>query len=110
MQEIQYTREELKRMYTKEQLAEMDRLMKGTKDWNDLVESPPKVRGVVESNRRTRLTGSPTGEEVDAAMNNPLNKTVSFHREGSIVEMSDGTKYVVRKDGSWQRISRIRGD
>jgi hypothetical protein len=51
------------------------------------------------------FTSNPTKEQIDEAITNPANKTVSIHAVGSVIEMRDGTQYIVCENGSWRKRS-----
>lgn len=49
-------------------------------------------------------------DKVDELMEDPAVKSVSLHKAGDTVHMSDGSEYVVQGDGSWKRKYPKRAD
>ena len=45
-----------------------------------------------------------TPEKIGEAIENPIIKTVAFHKPGSIIDSVDGKQYIVAEDGSWRKI------
>jgi len=50
-----------------------------------------------------RLTLLENEKQLQDAVADPRNKTVTVHKPGSLMKMSDGTMYRVAPDGSWRR-------
>lgn len=55
-------------------------------------------------NDEVRLRDNANLEAFKKLLEAPETKSVALHKSGSIVEMSDGTKYKVNDNGCWIKI------
>jgi len=51
-----------------------------------------------------QLSRLENAEQLQKAIDDPRNKSVSVHKAGSIITMRDGTKYEVMPAGNWKRL------
>ena len=50
------------------------------------------------------LTNDAKAEDLFKALQKTENKFVALHKPGSDIELSDGTKYKVDKNGAWRKV------
>jgi hypothetical protein len=88
-----------------------ERKWDGTDKLTDYEEMIKKARDV-EGEALKRLMGNieerkkAEYDSFKAAANDESNQFVAIHAPGSVIEMQDGTKYIVDRNGAWRKLAK----